>query len=178
MPDWLVTIVSIFRKDIFSLKSMLIVLVSLCIFFIVPTEIQIKFSEKVKIPFSYEIAVFATSFILCSFIYSVVINFKKFYTNFSNKKQLNKERNELVLLINSLNKSEKEVIAYLLHSGYPYISFEAEKIPKHVIKLINKGVIIQCGFPRTFDTECRFVLDPSFEKFIRKEIKKNNTDNN
>ncbi|OTP93788.1 super-infection exclusion protein B [Gilliamella apicola] len=171
MPDWLITLVSNFKKEIFTVKSMLIMLTFFSSFFVVPAEVRIKFEEVIKIPFSYEIALFAVSFILCSFIYYVIV---KFY----NKKKLNKKRNELLSLIDSLDKKEKGIISYLLYSGYPYISFEAKKIPESVNKLINKGIIIQSSYPMMFDTECRFMLNSSFETFIRNELKQININNN
>ncbi|OCG12651.1 super-infection exclusion protein B [Gilliamella apicola] len=171
MPDWLITLVSNFKKEIFTVKSMLIMFTFFSSFFVVPAEVRIKFEEVIKIPFSYEIALFAVSFILCSFIYYVIV---KFY----NKKKLNKKRNELLSLIDSLDKKEKGIISYLLYSGYPYISFEAKKIPESVNKLINKGIIIQSSYPMMFDTECRFMLNSSFETFIRNELKQININNN
>lgn len=171
MPDWLITLVSNFKKEIFTVKSMLIMLTFFSSFFVVPAEVRIKFDEVIKIPFSYEIALFAVSFILCSFIYYVIVKF-------CNKKKLNKKRNELLSLIDSLDENENGIISYLLYSGYPYISFEAENIPKHVKTLINKGIIIQSSYPMMFDTECRFMLSSSFKKFIKNELKQININNN
>lgn len=171
MPDWLITLVSSLKKDIFTVKSMLIMLTFFSSFFVVPAELRIKFDEVIKIPFSYEIALFAASFILCGFVYYVIVKLKNCLRNFYNKKKLNKKRNELLSLIQSLDQKELNVISYLLYSGYPYISFEAEKIPKHVKKLIGKGLIIQSGYPMMFNTKCRFMLNSSFEKFIKNELK-------
>lgn len=178
MPDWLITLVSNFKKEIFTVKSMLIMLTFFSSFFVVPAEVRIKFDEVIKIPFSYEIALFAVSFILCSFIYYVIVKLTICLNNFHNKKKLNKERNELLLLIDSLDENERSIISYLLHSGRRYISFEAENIPEHVNKLINKELINQSGYPSMFDTKCHFMLDPSFEKFIRNELKQININNN
>lgn len=170
----MIPVLSKFMKELFSAKYMIIIFIWLLILIIAPDDLKDSISEKSDLPFLFELFTFSFVVLLYALIFWVSKKIKQIldeneirYMNEQMEQKKKEKEKELFEIMHSLNKEEKDLVGYLLNSGYSYIEFDAHDTNKYANNLIEKGLIIQVSCPTKFNHKSRFALEASLERFMK-----------
>lgn len=182
MPD-ITGILSTFKKELFSGRYMIVIFIWLVALVILPDDVKIFVNQKIEIPYSYQLLIFSISVLSYSLFNVIAKKLKAFFRlkriraiEDEIEQEEEQEISEIVNLVVSLPKKERDIVEYLLHSGYPSISYD--EIPNiHTQRLISKQIIKQIGFPSGFRPSWVYCLNPKVEHILREQIRIQLTEN-
>ena len=139
MPDFLGLVSKLFNNEPLERLMFMVIIFGLILFF-TPDHIQLIVNEKIRIPYSYQIIMFAVSFVLA-------VNMQRAYLftkNVMRERKKKKSQRELYAYVNqvidSFNEEQLELMRMALSRQYPMI--HARRNDKNIAELIRYKVLI------------------------------------
>lgn len=139
MPDFLGLVSKLFSNEPLERLMFMVIIFALALIF-TPDNIQHLVNEKIGIPYSYQIVMFAVSFVLA-------INMQRAYflsRNILSKRKEAKHQKDLYEYVNqvidSFNEEQLEIMRTALSRQYPMI--QARRNDKNIAELIRYKVLI------------------------------------